>query len=147
MNVWYHHTMGAIWGNKINKLQLLITVNHMSLHIEHPTHLLTPSTALDLLKSKISWKEWRCCGEIAQGGNPWNLLKDPCAEHWETGLVLLQFPLGYIFFFTPAVLWYLSDFLLYLQVCLQLFVLTTPLHLQPDYGTLILNWHTETGMW
>lgn len=124
-------------------LQLFVTVNRSCFYtLSIPsTTLLPPSTSL-VLKSKISSREWRWCGEMAQEGNPWNLLKVACIKHWETGPVLLQFPHGCIFS-TPAALGYLLACFLYFPTSLLHFTLTTSLHLQPvilpSYSTGILR--------
>lgn len=120
-------------------LQLFVTVNNTCFYTLNipSTTLLPPSTSL-VLKSKISSREWRWCGEMAQEGNPWNLLKVACIKHWETGPVLVQFPHGCVFS-TPAALGYLLAcvytslplFCILLSpppsICSQLYYLHTPL--------------------
>lgn len=79
---------------------------------------------------------------MAQEGEPWDLLKDPWADDWETGPVL-QFPSGCISCSTPAAPGYLlacphSPNL----SCFSL--LTTSLHQKPNLGTFTPHKNTGT---
>lgn len=62
---------------------------------------------------------------MVQGGDPRDLLKDPCAARWESGSAFLQFPPGCIFFFTPAALRYLLTCAPYSPTSSAFFLLTT----------------------